>query len=194
MIYVKNINIVTDLLIVPFTNQGFSLVVLSRFLWDTLSWHILLGCIDLNPMLCTWKQCIQSLGKWWKKITNFDSLPTQLIRDNWTFKSDLCSIFSLLFLHLFLYGCNMVMWRKTRINYNFIFEQPQTKELKHNDVFLICTTSMAAVIGVMFVHLSLVSKGYSYAQVQAIPGLLLLVTSRTSQSNTMTKFSIFFKY
>ncbi|XP_042049293.1 phosphate transporter PHO1 homolog 1-like [Salvia splendens] len=84
------------------------------------------------------------------------------------------SIFSLLFLHLFLYGCNMVMWRKTRINYNFIFEQSQTKELKHNDVFLICTTSMAAVIGVMFVHLSLVSKGYSYAQVQAIPGLLLL--------------------
>ncbi|KAG6426156.1 hypothetical protein SASPL_110373 [Salvia splendens] len=83
-------------------------------------------------------------------------------------------IFNLLFLHLFLYGCNMVMWRKTRINYNFIFEQPQTKELKHNDVFLICTTSMAAVIGVMFVHLSLVSKGYSYAQVQAIPGLLLL--------------------
>ncbi|KAL1551212.1 Phosphate transporter PHO1 1 [Salvia divinorum] len=84
------------------------------------------------------------------------------------------SIFSLLFLHLFLYGCNMVMWRKTRINYSFIFEQSQTKELKHNDVFLICTTSMAAVIGVLFVHLSLVAKGYSYAQVQAIPGLLLL--------------------
>ncbi|KAL6969778.1 hypothetical protein U1Q18_029489, partial [Sarracenia purpurea var. burkii] len=30
-------------------------------------------------------------------------------------------------------------------------------------------------IGVLFVHLSLVAKGYSYAQVQAIPALLLLV-------------------
>lgn len=84
------------------------------------------------------------------------------------------SMFSLLFLHLFLYGCNIVMWKKARINYSFIFELSQTKELKHNDVFLICTTSMAAVIGVLFVHLSLVAKGYSYAQIQSIPGLLLL--------------------
>ncbi|KAK4410374.1 Phosphate transporter [Sesamum angolense] len=84
------------------------------------------------------------------------------------------SMFSLLFLHFFLYGCNIVMWRKTRINYSFIFELASTKELKHSDVFLICTTSMAAVIGILFVHLSLVAKGYSYAHVQAIPGLLFL--------------------
>ncbi|KAI3467160.1 hypothetical protein Pfo_023823 [Paulownia fortunei] len=84
------------------------------------------------------------------------------------------SMFSLLFLHFFLYGCNIVMWRKTRINYSFIFELSPTKELKYSDVFLICTTSMAAVVGILFVHLSLVAKGYSYAQVQAIPGLLLL--------------------
>ncbi|KAL2559365.1 Phosphate transporter PHO1-like protein 1 [Forsythia ovata] len=85
------------------------------------------------------------------------------------------SMFSLLFLHFFLYGCNIFMWRKTRINYNFIFELSPTKELKYRDVFLICTTSMTAVVGVLFVHLWLVAKGYSYAQVQAIPGLLLLV-------------------
>ncbi|XAR65364.1 hypothetical protein NMG60_11009463 [Bertholletia excelsa] len=85
------------------------------------------------------------------------------------------SMFSLLFLHLFLYGCNIFMWRKTRINYSFIFELAPTKELKYRDVFLICTTSMTAVMGVLFVHLSLVTKGYSYAQVQAIPGFLLLV-------------------
>ncbi|KAL2546540.1 Phosphate transporter PHO1-like protein 1 [Forsythia ovata] len=85
------------------------------------------------------------------------------------------SMFSLLFLHLFLYGCNIFMWRKTRINYSFIFELSPTKELKYRDVILICTTSMTAVVGVLFVHLSLKSKGYSYAQVQVIPGLLLLV-------------------
>lgn len=84
-------------------------------------------------------------------------------------------MFSLLFLHFFLYGCNIVMWRKARINYSFIFELAPTKELKYRDVFLICTMSMTAVVGVMFAHLSLVAKGYSYSQVQAIPGLLCLV-------------------
>ncbi|TYG41807.1 hypothetical protein ES288_D12G205500v1 [Gossypium darwinii] len=84
------------------------------------------------------------------------------------------SMFSLLFLHFFLYGCNIFMWRKARINYSFIFELAPTKELKYRDVFLICATSMTAIVGIMFVHLSLVTKGYSYAQVQAIPGLLLL--------------------
>ncbi|XP_034681166.1 phosphate transporter PHO1 homolog 1 [Vitis riparia] len=85
------------------------------------------------------------------------------------------SMFSLLFLHFFLYGCNIVMWRKARINYSFIFELAPTKELKYRDVFLICTTSMTAVVGIMFVHLSLVAKGYSYSRVQAIPGLLCLL-------------------
>ncbi|KAL8052791.1 hypothetical protein ABFX02_05G027700 [Erythranthe guttata] len=85
------------------------------------------------------------------------------------------SMFSLLFLHFFLYGCNIYMWRKTRINYSFIFELSPTKELKYRDVFLICTISMTALVGVLFLHLSLVAKGYSYSQVQAIPGLLLLV-------------------
>ncbi|XP_057482101.1 phosphate transporter PHO1 homolog 1-like [Actinidia eriantha] len=86
----------------------------------------------------------------------------------------LLSMFCLLFLHFFLYGCNIFMWRKARINYSFIFELAPMKELKYRDVFLICTTSMTAVMGVLFIHLSLVAKGYSYAQVKAIPGLLLL--------------------
>ncbi|KAH9707633.1 phosphate transporter PHO1 [Citrus sinensis] len=68
-----------------------------------------------------------------------------------------------------------VLRQVARINYSFIFELAPTKELKHRDVFLICTTSMTAVVGVMFVHLSLITKGYSYSQVQAIPGLLLLI-------------------
>ncbi|KAL5227099.1 hypothetical protein ABZP36_015364 [Zizania latifolia] len=81
------------------------------------------------------------------------------------------SMFSLLFLHLFLYGCNMVAWRKARINYSFIFEFTPTKELKYRDVFLVCTASMAVVVGVMFAHLSLAVRGY---HAQTIPGSLLL--------------------
>nr|CAB3470482.1 unnamed protein product [Digitaria exilis] len=85
------------------------------------------------------------------------------------------SMFSLFFLHLFLYGCNIFMWRKTRINYTFIFEFTPTKELKYRDIFLICTTSMTIVVGVMFAHLTSIVKGNSSRAVQAIPGSLLLV-------------------
>ncbi|XP_056165054.1 phosphate transporter PHO1 homolog 1-like [Syzygium oleosum] len=84
------------------------------------------------------------------------------------------SMFSLLFLHFFLYGCNIFAWKKVRINYSFIFELAPTKELKYRDVFLICASSMAVILGVMFAHLSLQQKGYTSAQVKAIPGLLLL--------------------
>ncbi|KAL0800924.1 hypothetical protein Bca101_056100 [Brassica carinata] len=84
-------------------------------------------------------------------------------------------MFGLLFLHLFLYGCNIFMWRKARINYSFIFELGLKNELKFRDVFLICTASMSVIAGVMFVHLLLLAKGYSSRQVQVIPGLLLLV-------------------
>ncbi|XP_038982999.1 phosphate transporter PHO1-3 [Phoenix dactylifera] len=85
------------------------------------------------------------------------------------------SMFSLLFLHLFLFGCNIFMWRKTRINYSFIFEFAPTKELKYRDVFLICTMSMSIVVGVMFAHLSLTARGHSSTKIQAIPGILLLM-------------------
>jgi hypothetical protein len=102
-------------------------------------------------------------------------------------------MFSLLFLHFFLYGCNVFAWRKARINYSFIFELCPTKELKYRDVFLICTASMSAVMGVMFVHLALVTKGYSNAQVRAIPGLLLLVISWSQCKEEKTFIcSIFF--
>ncbi|KAI3796217.1 hypothetical protein L1987_38883 [Smallanthus sonchifolius] len=86
----------------------------------------------------------------------------------------LLSMFSLLFLHFFLYGCNIFIWRKMRINYSFIFELSSTRELKYRDVFLICTMAMTVVVGVLFVHLSLMEKGYSYSQVDLIPAFLLL--------------------
>ncbi|KAG9450035.1 hypothetical protein H6P81_010000 [Aristolochia fimbriata] len=84
------------------------------------------------------------------------------------------SMFSLLFLHLFLYGCNIFFWRRARINYSFIFEFAPTRELKYRDVFLICATSMTVVVGVMFAHLSLTAKGHSSIQTHSIPGFLLL--------------------
>lgn len=90
------------------------------------------------------------------------------------------SMFALLFLHLLLYGCNMVAWRRCRVNYGFIFESspsPAGGELGPRDVFLVCAASMAAVAGVMFAHLALVLRwGYHASpHVEAIPAFLLLV-------------------
>lgn len=87
-----------------------------------------------------------------------------------------CSIFGLLSLHLFMYGCNLYLWKKTRINYNFIFEFQPNTALKHSDAFLICTSLMTVVMGAMLLHLLLFSRGFSPNQVNAIPGFIFLVS------------------
>ncbi|KAL1535697.1 Acid phosphatase pho1 [Salvia divinorum] len=84
------------------------------------------------------------------------------------------SMFALVSLHLFMYGCNLLMWKKTRINYNFIFEFQPSTALKYRDAFLICTSLMTAVVGAMVAHLILLSAGFSPQQVDFIPGVLLL--------------------
>ncbi|XP_022722531.1 phosphate transporter PHO1-like [Durio zibethinus] len=85
------------------------------------------------------------------------------------------SVFALLSLHLFLYGCNLFMWKNTRINYNFIFEFAPNTALKYRDAFLICTTFMTSVVGAMVIHLLLRAGGFSPTQVDTIPGILLLI-------------------
>ncbi|KAL6847743.1 hypothetical protein ACP4OV_021871 [Aristida adscensionis] len=90
------------------------------------------------------------------------------------------SMFALLFLHLLMYGGNMVAWRRCRVNYAFILELAGGGggggELRPRDVFLVCAASMAAVAGVMLAHLALVLRGHhSSPRVQAVPGILLLV-------------------
>lgn len=87
-----------------------------------------------------------------------------------------CSVFALLSLHLFMYGCNLFMWKSTRINYNFIFEFQPTTALKYRDAFLICTTFMTSVVASMVIHLLLRANGFSPTHVDAIPGILLLVS------------------
>lgn len=85
------------------------------------------------------------------------------------------SMFALLSLHLFMYGCNLFMWKTTRINYNFIFEFKSSTALKFRDAFLICTSIMTAVVGAMVIHLIMLSTDTFPQQVNAIPGILLLI-------------------
>lgn len=85
------------------------------------------------------------------------------------------SMFALLSLHLFMYGCNLFMWKRTRINCNFIFEFSPSTALKYRDAFLICTSIMTAVVGALVVHLILRANGFLPSQVDVIPGILLLL-------------------
>ncbi|KAK8571920.1 hypothetical protein V6N12_027988 [Hibiscus sabdariffa] len=85
------------------------------------------------------------------------------------------SVFALFSLHLFLYGCNLLMWKNTRINYNFIFEFAPNTALKYRDAFLICTTLMTSVVGALVIHLLLSAAAFSPTHVDTIPGILLLV-------------------
>ncbi|XP_011029784.1 PREDICTED: phosphate transporter PHO1-like isoform X1 [Populus euphratica] len=85
------------------------------------------------------------------------------------------SVFALLSLHLFMYGCNLFMWKGTRINYNFIFQFQPSTALKYRDAFLICTTFMTSVVAAMVIHLLLRASGFSPNHVDAIPGILLLI-------------------
>ncbi|XP_077227780.1 phosphate 1 isoform X2 [Tasmannia lanceolata] len=85
------------------------------------------------------------------------------------------SMFALLSLHVFLYGCNIFMWKSTRINYNFIFDFSPSTSLKYRDAFLICTSFMTMVVGAMVIHLLLRSNGFSPRHVDAIPGILFLL-------------------
>ncbi|XP_038721838.1 phosphate transporter PHO1-like isoform X2 [Tripterygium wilfordii] len=85
------------------------------------------------------------------------------------------SVFALLSLHLFMYGCNLFMWKSMRINYNFIFEFQPNTALKYRDAFLICTTFMTSVVGAMVIHLLLRANGFFPSHVDAIPGILLLI-------------------
>ncbi|XP_047169394.1 phosphate transporter PHO1 [Vigna umbellata] len=84
------------------------------------------------------------------------------------------SMFVLLSLHLFMYGCNLYMWKSTRINHNFIFEFSPSTALRHRDAFLMCTTLMTTVFGAMVMHLLLRAAGFSPSQVDAIPGIVFL--------------------
>lgn len=86
------------------------------------------------------------------------------------------SMFALLSLHLFMYGCNLFLWKSTRINYNFIFEFQPNTALKYRDAFLICTSLMTAVVTALVIHLILLSNEVPRTQVDAIPGVLLLLS------------------
>ena len=84
-----------------------------------------------------------------------------------------CSMFGLISLHCFLYGCNLFMWKSTRINQNFIFDFAPNTALTHRDAFLMSASIMCTVVAALVINLFLRNAGASYAN--AVPGGLIVV-------------------
>jgi hypothetical protein len=86
-----------------------------------------------------------------------------------------CSMFALISLHCFLYGCNLFMWKNTRINQNFIFDFAPNTTLTHRDAFLMSASIMCTVVATLVINLFLRNVGASYAKV--VPGTLIVVSN-----------------
>jgi len=82
-------------------------------------------------------------------------------------------MFALISLHVFLYGCNLFMWKSTRINHNFIFDFSSSTALTHRDAFLMSASIMCTVVAALVINLFLRNAGATYTD--ALPGALLVV-------------------
>ncbi|EES07731.1 phosphate transporter PHO1-2 [Sorghum bicolor] len=85
------------------------------------------------------------------------------------------SMFALISLHVFLYGCNLFMWKSTRISHNFIFDFSSSTALTHRDAFLMSASIMCTVVAALVINLFLRNAGATYAN--ALPGALLLLSA-----------------
>nr|CAB3448291.1 unnamed protein product [Digitaria exilis] len=84
-------------------------------------------------------------------------------------------MFALISLHVFLYGCNLFMWKSTRINHNFIFDFSSSTALTHRDAFLMSASIMCTVVAALVINLFLRNAGATYTD--ALPGALLLLST-----------------
>ncbi|KAM0851585.1 hypothetical protein ACQ4PT_052287 [Festuca glaucescens] len=98
-----------------------------------------------------------------------------------------CSMFALISLHCFLYGCNLFMWKNTRINQNFIFDFAPNTALTHRDSFLMSASIMCTVVAVLVINLFLRNVGASYAKV--VPGALIVL----SMGVLVCPFNVFYR-
>ncbi|KAF7091930.1 hypothetical protein CFC21_094471 [Triticum aestivum] len=85
------------------------------------------------------------------------------------------SIFALISLHCFLYGCNLFMWKSTRINQNFIFDFVPNTALTHRDAFLMSAFIMCTVVTVLVINLFLINACVPYTN--AVPGALIVLSA-----------------
>eukprot|EP00850_Spirogloea_muscicola_P013246 SM000089S23802 [mRNA] locus=s89:54439:59931:- [translate_table: standard] len=67
---------------------------------------------------------------------------------------------ALVLLHSYLYGWNVWLWRRTRINYAFIFEFAPGTELRYREVLLISSCLNVILLGGMVIHLVVHARAF----------------------------------
>lgn len=94
---------------------------------------------------------------------------------------------ALLILHMYMYGWNLYLWRRTRINYAFIFEFAPGTELCYRKVLLVCT-GLTVVLGVGLLGHITAQLNESPA-VDLIPlGVVLVCVTKTY--SLLTRFEV----
>jgi hypothetical protein len=73
---------------------------------------------------------------------------------------------ALVLIHTYMYGRNLYMWKRVRINCTFIFEFSPGSELPCEEVLLVCTALTTVLIGAVVMHLSIHSMLF-HAQASA---------------------------
>jgi hypothetical protein len=91
-------------------------------------------------------------------------------------------------IHMYMYGWNLYMWKRVRINYTFIFEFSRGSELHYEEVLLVYTTLTTVLIGAMVMHLSIHSMLFhaqASANVDFIPMVVMLVSCKTGYPHVL---------
>jgi hypothetical protein len=91
---------------------------------------------------------------------------------------------------MYMYGWNLYMGKRVRINYTFIFEFFRGSELRYEEVLVVCTTLTTVLIGAMVMHLSIHSTLFhaqASADVDLIPMAVMLVGRKTWISSRSEK-------
>ncbi|TVU27764.1 hypothetical protein EJB05_19265, partial [Eragrostis curvula] len=128
---------------------------------------------NLSPcrwnLLILWKHCLYG-----DSLPCFQVIPEAKVQGFSAHRFELY-MFALISLHIFLYGCNLFMWKSTRINHNFIFDFSSSTALTHRDAFLMSASIMCTVVAALVINLFLRNAGATYAN--ALPGALLLLST-----------------
>ncbi|KAJ7515400.1 hypothetical protein O6H91_22G012300 [Diphasiastrum complanatum] len=81
-------------------------------------------------------------------------------------------------LHMYIYGFNIYLWHRARINYAFIFEFAPGTELRLQDLLLISAGLTTLVTGGMIIHLSLYTLDFKVHNLREIvPVAIFLITA-----------------
>jgi len=102
------------------------------------------------------------------------------------------SLVALVLIDTYMYGWNLYMRKRARINYTFIFEFSYGSELHYEEVLVVCTTLTTMLTGVMVMHSSIHSMLFhaqASADVDLIPVAVMLVGCKTGYPHVLKSTS-----